>query len=87
MPCVAFTTEYTKDTDNIFPTKIAINNFVSVGVKHLYVPAMTDGKGGYVPANGNIIVYATKEGTGVKCSETNDDFYNFDIFKQYRDWK
>lgn len=87
VPCVAFTTEYTKDTDNIFPTKIAINNFVSVGVKHLYVPAMTDGKGGYVPANGNIIVYSNKNGNYVECSETNEDFYNFDIFKQYRDWK
>ena len=38
--CVAFTGQYTDDTDNIFPTKQAIENFNAAGVKHLYVPAM-----------------------------------------------
>lgn len=85
--CVAFTTEYTDNLDNIFPTKQAIDNFKAVGVKHLYVPLMvSDNEEGYEAANGNIVVYSNINGTYVECSETNEDFYNFDIFKQYREW-
>ena len=82
-----FTTEYTSNTDNTFPTKQAIDNFVSVGVEHLYVPAMVSSNAaGYQAANGDIVVYANSNGTFVECSVTNDDFYNFEIFKQYRTW-
>ena len=85
--CVAFTQEYTSDLNNIFPTKQAIDNFNAVGVKHLYVPAMTsENEAGYEAANGNIVVYSNAKGTYVECSETNEDFYNFDIFKEYREW-
>lgn len=87
VPCVAFTQEYTSNLDNIFPTKIAIDNFNAVGVKHLYVPAMmSDNEQGFEAANGNIVVYSNSNGTYVECSETNEDFYNFEIFKQYREW-
>jgi beta-lactamase superfamily II metal-dependent hydrolase len=87
IPCVAFTQEYTSNLDNIFPTKIAIDNFNAVGVKHLYVPAMlSDNEEGYEAANGNIVIYSNSNGTYVECSETNEDFYNFEIFKQYREW-
>lgn len=86
--CCAFTDEYSDNPDNIFPTKIAIDNLVNVGsVKHFYVPTMvSNNKEGYAPANGNIVVYANFDGTGVRCSHSNEDFYNFDIFKQYRTW-
>ena len=85
--CVAFTTEYTDDVDNTFPTKIAIDNLSKYNVSHLYVPYMvSDNEDGYEPANGNIVVYSNSSGTGVKCSVTNEDFYTFDIFKQFRTW-
>ena len=85
--CVAFTTEYTDNTDNTFPTKAAVDNLVKYNVKHLYVPYMvSDNKDGFEVANGNILVYANSSGTGVKCSASNEDFYNFEIFKKYRSW-
>lgn len=85
--CVAFTQEYTENLDNIFPTKIAIDNFNKIGVKHLYVTSMaSNNEAGYEDANGNIVVYANSNGTYVECSNTNLDFYNFDIFKEYRTW-
>ena len=86
--CVAFTTEYTTNTDNTFPTKAAIDNLVNVGtVQHLYVPSMVSNNSlGYEPANGNLVVYANENGLDVYCSNSNEDFYNFDIFKQYRKW-
>ncbi len=85
--CVAFTTEYTSDLDNIFPTKTAVDNLVKYGVKHFYVPSMVSDNGsGYEAANGDIVVYADATGTGVRCSNTNEDFYNFEIFKQFRSW-
>ena len=39
-----------------------------------------------VPANGHIVVKADGNGTNIVCSHSNEDFYNFDIFKQYRSW-
>ena len=85
--CVAFTTEYTDNVNNTFPTKAAIDNLSKYNVSHLYVPYMvSDNVDGYEPANGNIVVYANSTATGVKCSVTNKDFYSFDIFKQFRTW-
>ena len=86
--CVAFTTEYTDDMDNTFPTKTAIDNLVSIGtIEHLYVPYMvSDNDKGYEEANGNIVVFANGNGTYVECSKTNVDFYDFDIFSKYRNW-
>ena len=87
--CAAFVKEYNvSSTDNLFPTKAAIDNLVDIGtVKHLYVPVMvSDNDAGYEPANGNIVVYSNANGTGVRCSHSNEDFYNFDIFKQFRSW-
>lgn len=86
--CAAFVEEYTKDTNNTFPTKAAIDNLNAIGtVEHLYVPSMVSNNSqGYEPANGDIVVYANSNGTGVKCSHSNEDFYTFDIFKQFRSW-
>jgi hypothetical protein len=47
---------------------------------------VSDNKDGFEVANGNILVYANSSGTGVKCSASNEDFYNFEIFKKYRSW-
>ena len=86
--CVAFTKEYTENEDNTFPTKKAVDNLVSIGtVKHFYVPYMvSDNSEGYEPANGHIVIKANSNGTYVECSETNEDFFNFEIFKKYRSW-
>ena len=86
--CVAFTTEYTDNMDNTFPTKSAVNNLRDIGpLEHLYVPYMvSDNDKGYEEANGNIVVFANGNGTYVECSKTNVDFYDFDIFKKYRSW-
>lgn len=85
--CVAFTTEYTSKMDNTFPTKMAIDNLVKYNVKHLYVPYMvSDNEAGFEEANGHIVVHANSNGTYVECSKTNEDFYNFEIFKEYRSW-
>ena len=84
----AFTYEYSDNDDNIFPTKQTINTISSLGtVKHFYVNTMaSDNKDGYVPANGDIVVYANYNGTGVRCSHSNEDFFNFPEFKKYRSW-
>lgn len=88
----AFTKEYTKDTDVMFPSKACIDNLALYNVKHLYVSRMLSKDGEKfsqqetVPANGHIVVKADSKGTYVECSHSNDDFYNFDIFKQYRSW-
>ena len=85
--CVAFSTEYTSNMDNVFPTKQAIDNFNAAGVEHLYVTSMVgETEKESKPANGNIVVYANSNGTYIECSETNDDFFTFDIFKEYRTW-
>ena len=86
--CVAFSTEYTKNMDNTFPTKIAVDNINSLGtVEHFYVTSMVkNNEAGFEDANGNIVVKANSNGTYVECSNSNEDFYNFDIFKQYRSW-
>ena len=86
--CVAFSTEYTTNMDNTFPTKTAINNLNTLGtVKHLYVTTMVSNNAdGFEPANGNIVVKSNSNGTYVECSHSNKDFYSFDIFKQYRSW-
>ena len=86
--CVAFTTEYTKDMDNTFPTKTAIDNLFAINsVEHLYVPYMvSDNEAGYEVANGNIVVFANENGTYVECSKTNLDFFKFEIFEKYRSW-
>ena len=86
--CVAFTTEYTDNMDNTFPTKAAIDNLVSIGsVEHLYVPYMvSDNEAGYEEANGNIVVFANNNGTYVECSKTNMNFFEFSIFEKYRNW-
>jgi hypothetical protein len=86
--CVAFTTEYTKNMDNTFPTKIAVDNLNSLGtVEHFYVPAfVSDNEEGYELANGHIVVKANSNGTYVECSNSNEDFFNFEIFKTYRSW-
>ena len=86
--CVAFSTEYTKNMDNTFPTKKAIDNLNSLGtVKHLYVTTMvSNNEKGFEPANGNIVVKAINDEIYVECSHSNTDFYAFDIFKQYRSW-
>ena len=90
--CAAFTKEYTKDTDNQFPTKDAVNNLVKYNVEHFYVSRMLSKDGEKfslqetVPANGHIVVKATANGTVIECSHSNEDFYNFDIFKEYRSW-
>lgn len=84
----AFTNEYSSNLDEIFPTTVVVNNLNSLGtVKHFYVNTMvSDNEEGYVPANGNIVVYSNESGTGVRCSESDEDFFNFPIFKQYRNW-
>ena len=86
--CVAFTTEYTDNMDNTFPTKAAIDNLASINtVEHFYVPYMySENEAGFEEANGNIVVYANSNGTYVECSKTNVDFFEFDIFKKYRSW-
>ena len=86
--CNAFYNQYDAKPENIFPTKAAIENLVSVGsVEHFYVPVMTsDNAQGYVPANGNIVIKSNNNGTYVECSESNTDFFDFEIFKQYRSW-
>lgn len=86
--CVAFTTEYTDNMDNTFPTKTAIDNLISINtVEHLYVPYMvSDNEAGFEEANGNIVVYANSNGTYVECSKTNLDFFKFEIFEKYRNW-
>lgn len=88
--CVAFNpNDYNyASSDAYFPTKIAIDNLNSLGtVKHLYVPAMySENEKGYEPANGNIVLKANGNGTYIECSHSNEDFYTFDIFKQYRTW-
>ena len=87
--CAAFVKEYNvNSTDNLFPTKAAIDNLVEIGtVKHFYVPTMlSTNEEGYEPANGHIVVKANSNGTYVECSHSNEVFYNFDIFKQYRSW-
>ena len=84
--CVAFSTEYTVNMDNVFPTKTAIDNFNSVGVKNLYVTSMVDDNGKTVDANGNIVMYSNLTGTYMRCSNNNNDFYTFEMFKKYRTW-
>lgn len=90
--CAAFTKEYTSNTDNQFPTKAAIDNLAKYNVSHLYVSKMLTQDADKFenqqvsPANGHIVAYANKTGVGIKCSNSNDDFYTFDIFKQYRSW-
>ena len=86
--CVAFTTEYTDNMDNTFPTKTAIDNLVAINtVEHLYVPYMvSDNEAGYEEANGNIVVFANNNGTYVECSKTNMNFFEFAIFEKYRNW-
>ena len=86
--CVAFTTEYTDNMDNTFPTKTAIDNLVTVNtIEHLYVPYMvSDNDAGYEEANGNIVVFANNNGTYVECSKTNTNFFEFAIFEKYRNW-
>ena len=85
--CNAFYNQYSAKPENVFPTAAAISRVVAAGVEHFYVPCMvSDNAAGYVPANGNIVIKSNSNGTYVECSETNEDFYNFDIFKQYRSW-
>lgn len=86
--CVAFTTEYTSDTDVIFPAKKAVDNLVSIGtVEHFYIPAMVSNNDkGYELANGNIVVKANNTGTYVECSNSQEDFFDFSIFKEFRSW-
>lgn len=90
--CAAFTKEYTNNTDNQFPTKAAIDNLAKYKVGHLYVSKMLSKDADkfenqqVTPANGHIVAYANKLGVGIRCSNSNEDFYNFDIFKQYRSW-
>ena len=86
--CVAFSTEYTSNMDNTFPTKSAVDNLASIKtVEHLYVPCMvSNNEEGYEPANGHIVMKANSNGMYVECSKTNEDFFNFDIFKKYRSW-
>ena len=88
--CVAFTTEYTKDLDNVFPSKATIENYVKANVKHFYVTSQkADNDKGWLPANGNITIYGIGDTLGVKCSNSNEDFYNtdaFPIFSEYRTW-
>lgn len=87
--CTAFYNEYKANPENVFPTAQAIKNFVAVGVEHFYVTSMvSDNKEGYEAANGNIVVYANNSSDTpyVECSNSNEDFYNFDIFKANRTW-
>ena len=89
--CAAFTKEYTKNLDNVFPTTDAINNLAK-HVKHLYVSRMLSKDGEKfslqetVPANGHVVMFANANGTYINCSHSNEDFYNFEIFKKYRSW-
>ena len=86
--CNAFYNQYSAKPENIFPTRDAIDNLVSVGsVEHFYVPVMTsDNEQGFVPANGNIVIKSNSNGTYVECSADNRDFFEFEIFKKYRSW-
>ena len=86
--CNAFYNQYDAKPENIFPTRDAIDNLVSVGsVEHFYVPVMTsDNEQGFVPANGNIVIKSNDNGTYVECSVDNRDFFEFEIFKKYRSW-
>ena len=91
--CVAFCDEYdTSSTNNLFPTEYAINNLVTVGtVEHLYVTSMAtfNSSGievGYEDANGDIVVRCSGSETIIECSNDNRDFFEFDIFDDYRDW-
>ena len=90
--CAAFTSEYTKNTDVMFPSKAAIDNLAKYNVEHLYVSrvlsndAISFGDQETVPANGHIVVSANSAGTSIYCSNEQKDFYEFDIFQQYRTW-
>lgn len=87
--CTAFYNEYDAKPENVFPTAQAISNFKAAGVEHFYVTQMVSNNSqGYEAANGNIVVYANNSSDTpyVECSNSNDDFYNFDIFKANRTW-
>ena len=87
--CTAFYNEYDAKPENVFPTAQAISNFATAGVQHFYVTQMvSDNAAGYEAANGNIVVYANNSSDTpyVECSNSNDDFFNFDIFKANRTW-
>ena len=89
--CVAFTDEYTKDSDNMFPSQKMIENMVSANVEHFYVTQMiSTNEESWEAANGHIVVYANLSGSGIKCSNRNEDFFDtttFPIFADYRVWQ
>lgn len=90
--CAAFTSEYTKNRDVMFPSKNAIFNLSKHNVEHLYVSRMLSndaidfGDQETVAANGYIVVTSNLTGTSIYCSNDSRDFYEFDIFTQYRTW-
>ena len=86
--CVAFSGQYSDNNDNTFPATAVVNRLAALKtVEHFYVPCVTsDNKNGYEPVNGHIVVKANSNGTNIECSESNEDFFNFEIFKKYRSW-
>lgn len=86
--CTAFYNEYRANEENIFPAQASVSRLAQVGtVEQFYVTQMaSDNSNGYVPANGNVVIKSNDNGTSVECSESNTNFFEFEIFKKYRIW-
>lgn len=80
--CCAGSSEYTKDTDNMFPTQAFIDRVakytsqVFVTTLATYEVAVNDGKDylkvtGFESMNGDIVVTSTKDGISINCSNNN----------------
>ena len=85
--CCAGSPEYTKTTENQFPTQAFINR-VAPYTEEIYVTTLClDYKNDrFTSFNGNIIYMCSNLGYDVKCSNNNDYLKNSAWFKENRTW-
>lgn len=85
--CCAGSPEYTKTSENQFPTQIFINN-VAKYTKEIYVTSLCIdySKDEFTSFNGNIVYLCNDSGYNVKCSNNNTILKESEWFKKNRTW-
>lgn len=86
--CCAGSPEYTKTTDNQFPTQEFISNCAKLNITEIYVTTLCiDYQANeFQSFNGNIVYISTSDSYNVKCSNNNTILKDSEWFSQNRKW-
>lgn len=84
--CVAGSSEYTSEKNNMFPAQDVINRIAKYTDKVYVTTQANNTSQGYQSLNGNIVIISNSDETSVECSNNNLILKESDWFKENRLW-